>query len=982
MRIPQQVSGSRVLKRAAEALVVLCMISVLPDVSFAGRRRAGPPTPPGPLNVTQGYAAGDGITDDTAAINDALAAAHAQGRDLYFPEGEYLISGPVVLRDGVSLSGDPSGLSVILSANGNPEFGETDSFADTDDIEIEDLHFLNVKVKLDGPDKDRIEIRRCTFIATAPAMSEITQVSFGGIRDGVIEYNIFLRQHTSPGLGLETSATQRAVVKENVWGLDMAQTGWLADWAGSSVWSDLTGKLSTLASRYALDRDQGRFVAAHHPTSVVDETIEGNIYNLSPHDDMNPGGLENIVHASLYTNLKILGNWFRGQPMGTTGGLKVRNAEGPLVVAGNHFINTPVLQYTYGGHPVEVYEDVLIYRNYFTLTPDAGPGFDRRAISYWEDVAIGGDSNIVYHENIFNSTPGATNVRIHISNRGNPAEHAAYDSNVYETTTQAIPYEAASGSSLSHATGAPAASLTDPYANVTIPRLEVPEYGTLERFAEDFSGQAIGSLESNGWSLAGSAEEVAATSNSDWLGAGKSFLQLSGGGGSQPSAQFDFGAVAKGKLSLTAFTSSSYSNARVKLLDASGNTLFTFRLNSPSKLAVADVVGGFTAEPMPNNATHNLLSTGNGTHGITDLMVRWDASGAVVWQAVNRDEDTGSPVYNTGFQPDAFSASGTPAQIRIELLQYDLAVRQLGVTDIVLVQDPTAQAPPPATGYTETQYPIVLAHGALGFETLFGVLDYWFGVVDALEDAGADVYVTSVSAINSHVVRGEQLIEQLDDIRAVEGDPGLKFNLIGHSQGGLDARYVAAVRPDLVASVSSIGSPHKGTEIAEFLADNVFFGSFGSAVLVAFGNQLGNVIGLLTGTTNQQDAAAFIGSITPAGLATFNAAYPQGLPRTSCGEGAAVVNGIRYYSWSGTGVLTNLLDLSDVTMGLTSLFIPGANDGLVGRCSSHLGDVIRDNFLMNHLDEVNQVLGLVSIFETNPVQVIRTHANRLKNAGL
>ena len=36
----------------------------------------------------------------------------------------------------------------------------------------------------------------------------------------------------------------------------------------------------------------------------------------------------------------------------------------------------------------------------------------------------------------------------------------------------------------------------------------------------------------------------------------------------------------------------------------------------------------------------------------------------------------------------------------------------------------------------------------------------------------------------------------------------------------------------------------------------------------------------------------------------------------------------------------------------------------------------------NHLDEVNQVLGLVSIFESSPPSVFRAHANRLKNAGL
>ena len=81
-------------------------------------------------------------------------------------------------------------------------------------------------------------------------------------------------------------------------------------------------------------------------------------------------------------------------------------------------------------------------------------------------------------------------------------------------------------------------------------------------------------------------------------------------------------------------------------------------------------------------------------------------------------------------------------------------------------------------------------------------------------------------------------------------------------------------------------------------------------------------------------------------------------------------------------MLTNALDVSDAALALTSLVYPEANDGLVGRCSSHLGTVIRDNYFQNHLDEVNQVLGLVSIFESNPPSIFRAHANRLKNAGL
>ena len=119
-----------------------------------------------------------------------------------------------------------------------------------------------------------------------------------------------------------------------------------------------------------------------------------------------------------------------------------------------------------------------------------------------------------------------------------------------------------------------------------------------------------------------------------------------------------------------------------------------------------------------------------------------------------------------------------------------------------------------------------------------------------------------------------------------------------------------------------------------------------------------------------------------AGSAAFNAQFPAGLPTSACGNGAAVANGVAFYSWSGTAQLTNVLDISDPILGLTSTVYTEANDGLVGRCSSHLGTVIKDNYFYNHLDEVNQALGLTSPFEANPVTVFRTQANRLKNAGL
>lgn len=277
--------------------------------------------------------------------------------------------------------------------------------------------------------------------------------------------------------------------------------------------------------------------------------------------------------------------------------------------------------------------------------------------------------------------------------------------------------------------------------------------------------------------------------------------------------------------------------------------------------------------------------------------------------------------------------------------------------------------------YTKTKYPIVLAHGFLGFDELLGgIVQYWNGIPAAIERDGGQVFVVTSSVANSSEVRGELIISQLEELRAITGKN--KFNLIGHSQGGLDVRYIAAVRPDLVASATAVAGPHKGSELAE-LAENGLIseiGEFAVGILVdllrAFGAAQGPV-----------DLDAALETLSPSGVAAFNAAYPQALP-SGCGEGSPSVNGVRYYSWSGTGVLTNVFDPFDAGLGITSLFFSEANDGLVGRCSSHLGDVIRDNYFQNHLDEVNQMFGLVSPFTTNPKTVFRSHANRLKNRGL
>lgn len=281
-------------------------------------------------------------------------------------------------------------------------------------------------------------------------------------------------------------------------------------------------------------------------------------------------------------------------------------------------------------------------------------------------------------------------------------------------------------------------------------------------------------------------------------------------------------------------------------------------------------------------------------------------------------------------------------------------------------------------GYTQTRYPIVLVHGLFGFDSFLG-LDYFYGIPAALRQDGARVFVAQVSAANSTEMRGEQLLAQVKNIMAITG--ASKVNLVGHSHGGPTIRYVAGVAPQLVASATSIGGVNKGSRVADILRRTVPPGTISEALVNNAAKAFVALINLGSGGTSlPQTPTSALNSLTTAGSADFNRRFPQALP-SGCGSGPELVNGVRYYSWTGTLPLTNVLDVSDGPLGIMSLVFGEANDGLVSACSSRLGKHLGD-YRQNHLDEVNQVVGLRDWFSVDPVTLYRQHANRLKQAGL
>nr|WP_257220966.1 MULTISPECIES: triacylglycerol lipase [unclassified Acinetobacter] len=289
-----------------------------------------------------------------------------------------------------------------------------------------------------------------------------------------------------------------------------------------------------------------------------------------------------------------------------------------------------------------------------------------------------------------------------------------------------------------------------------------------------------------------------------------------------------------------------------------------------------------------------------------------------------------------------------------------------------------------SASYAKTKYPIVFTHGMFGFTRIgfdsFG-MDYFYQILPDLARNGANTFAAQVSPLESTEVRGEQLLSQVEEVLALTGQP--KVNLIGHSHGGPTTRYIAAIKPEYVASVTGVAGTYRGSLVADKIQANKTINS----VFGVLGDQLlAPIITWAEGNSSLPNSVdASLTAISEKGSAEFNAKFPTAALAANCNEsGAKVDNGVYYYSWTGTAQATNVLDVLDTVISQLAPLAYGNrdNDGLVGRCSTHIGQVIRDDYNHNHLDEVNMVFGLRSLFSPDPVALYRQHANRLKLQGL
>ena len=210
-----------------------------------------------------------------------------------------------------------------------------------------------------------------------------------------------------------------------------------------------------------------------------------------------------------------------------------------------------------------------------------------------------------------------------------------------------------------------------------------------------------------------------------------------------------------------------------------------------------------------------------------------------------------------------------------------------------------------------TKYPVLLLHGVFFRDSKF--FDYWGRVPRELIMNGCRIFYGEQQSAATVESCGKEVARKIEEIVKVTGCE--KVNIIAHSKGGLDARS-AMCDPEIakhVASLTTINTPHRGCEFADFLLTKspeklkkAVAGAYKSALL-----RVGDYA---------PDFIAACQNLTKSFCAEFN-------ERVKDPEGVYIQSFGSYIKHNSGGQFP-----LNLTHGFVGIF-DGANDGLVGEKS-------------------------------------------------
>lgn len=234
----------------------------------------------------------------------------------------------------------------------------------------------------------------------------------------------------------------------------------------------------------------------------------------------------------------------------------------------------------------------------------------------------------------------------------------------------------------------------------------------------------------------------------------------------------------------------------------------------------------------------------------------------------------------------------------------------------------------------QTKYPIVLIHGA-GFRDRKH-LNYWGRIPKVLTNNGCSIFYghqDSWATIENNARIIKNSIEKVIEETGMD-----KVNLIAHSKGGLESRYVISSlgMSAKIASLTTIATPHHGSKTMDLVLKL-------PKVLIRFVSVFANLWFRMLGDANP-DFYNVCGQFTTYFVEKFNAENPD-------------AEEVYYQSYSA--VMNN--SFSDIFMFIPHFFVnlvEGENDGLVtpksAEWTNYMG-VLRGstNRGISHADEVD-----------------------------
>lgn len=138
------------------------------------------------------------------------------------------------------------------------------------------------------------------------------------------------------------------------------------------------------------------------------------------------------------------------------------------------------------------------------------------------------------------------------------------------------------------------------------------------------------------------------------------------------------------------------------------------------------------------------------------------------------------------------------------------------------------------------KYPVVLVHGVAARDKSSNT-KFWGRIPGTLAGLGVKVFFGRTDAWGDYITNAATLKTNIEKILLETGKE--KVNIIGHSKGGIDSRYLLWKYDfgDKIASLTTICTPHHGAELADLLYNRkITHTKFTKKILMLFGKLYGD----------------------------------------------------------------------------------------------------------------------------------------------